>query len=150
VSGGVVALVCVACVIGGLAMGCVGGYALGSTPTTSPTAVAASQTPSSEPPDTPSASASPAVSKTPSAKSSAPPSPITKIRVPNVIGENHQEAQDTMQRAGLYGLAEKDATGQGRALVWDRNWQVVRQHPKPGTRVAPDQTITLYAKKIGE
>jgi beta-lactam-binding protein with PASTA domain len=70
--------------------------------------------------------------------------------VPDVVGKNHQEAQNLMQAAGLYGLVEEDATGQDRALVWDRNWEVVRQSPKPGTRVASDATITLYSKKIGE
>ncbi len=76
---------------------------------------------------------------------------VVKVKVPNVVGKNHQAAQDYLQSLGFYGLAEEDATGQGRALLWDRNWQVVRQSPKAGTMVDPKTaTITLYSKKIGE
>ena len=72
------------------------------------------------------------------------------IRVPNVVGKDHQLGQDTMQAAGLYSLAEEDATGQGRALLVDRNWTVVSQFPKPGTQVDEDQRITLRSKKDHE
>ncbi|WP_131741484.1 PASTA domain-containing protein [Actinomadura roseirufa] len=72
------------------------------------------------------------------------------IRVPRVVGHNHQAAQNEMQAAGLFMLHEKDATGQGRLLLWDRNWVVVRQSPAAGKRVGPDTPITLYSKKIGE
>ena len=72
------------------------------------------------------------------------------IRVPNVVGRNHQAAQNAMQAAGLYMLDEEDATGQGRALIWDRNWQVVRQSPAAGKCVSEDTTILLSSKKIGE
>ena len=76
---------------------------------------------------------------------------VVKIKVPNVVGRNHQEAQDYLQSLGFYGLAEEDSTGQGRALLFDRNWQVVRQSPKAGTMADPETaTITLYSKKIGE
>lgn len=70
--------------------------------------------------------------------------------VPNVVGLNHQLAQDTMQAAGFYFLTEEDATGQGRLLINDRNWVVVSQQPTGGTRAAPDTKIVLRAKKIGE
>jgi hypothetical protein len=72
------------------------------------------------------------------------------VKIPAVVGKNHQLAQDTMQAAGLYNLREEDATGQGRLLIWDRNWVVVRQTPLAGRRVTPDAVITLYSKKIGE
>lgn len=72
------------------------------------------------------------------------------IEVPNVVGENHQYAQDTMQAAGLYMLDERDATGQNRSLVWDRNWVVVEQDPPAGAMVTEDTTITLSSKKEGE
>lgn len=94
-----------------------------------------STTPSSSPPATP---------------SNAKPTAVKRIRVPNVVGKNHQTAQDIMQAAGLWMLQEEDATGQGRMLILDRHWQVVRQKPKAGTSVTPDATITLYSKKIGE
>ena len=72
------------------------------------------------------------------------------IKVPDVVGKDHQLAQDTMQAAGLYNLSEEDATGQGRMLLWDRNWTVVSQDPPAGTMVSEDQTITLRSKKDGE
>lgn len=70
--------------------------------------------------------------------------------VPNVVGLNHQLAQDTMQAAGFYFLTEEDATGQGRLLINDRNWVVVSQEPAGGTRAASDTKIVLRSKKIGE
>jgi hypothetical protein len=73
-----------------------------------------------------------------------------KIEVPDVQGKDHQLAQDTMQAAGLYNLAEEDATGQGRMLIIDRNWTVVEQIPPAGTMVDPDEKITLRSKKDGE
>jgi hypothetical protein len=72
------------------------------------------------------------------------------IVVPNVVGVDHQLAQDTMQSAGLYLLDEEDCTGQGRLLLWDRNWVVVSQDPPAGSSVSDDTTITLCAKKDGE
>ena len=83
------------------------------------------------------------------AAESAPPA-SAGIVVPNVVGEDHQYAQDTMQAAGLYNLAEEDATGQGRLLLWDRNWVVVSQSPAAGTRVADDATIILRSKQDDE
>ena len=73
-----------------------------------------------------------------------------RIRVPDVVGKNHQYAQDTMQAVGLYNLDEEDATGQGRMLLWDRNWEVVEQVPAAGTMVTEDTVILLRSKKIGE
>lgn len=73
--------------------------------------------------------------------------PVRLITVPDVSGMNHQQAQDTMQAAGLYNLREVDGTGQGRALVVDRNWVQVGQDPPAGTQVRPDTVITLTAVK---
>ncbi|MBE1496681.1 beta-lactam-binding protein with PASTA domain [Amycolatopsis lexingtonensis] len=69
------------------------------------------------------------------------------VKVPDVSGMNHQDAQDAMQRAGLYNLREVDGTGQGRALVIDRNWVQTGQDPAPGTEVPADAVITLTAVK---
>ncbi|MEJ7787441.1 MAG: PASTA domain-containing protein [Solirubrobacteraceae bacterium] len=73
-----------------------------------------------------------------------------KIEVPDVVGENHQDAQDRMQAEGLYNLREKDATGLDRLLLLDSNWEVVSQKPAAGKRVSENATITLSSKKIGE
>ena len=78
------------------------------------------------------------------------PARTKKIRVPDVIGMDHQRAQDTMQAAGLYILAEEDASGLGRMLLYDRNWTVVRQSPKAGKRVGENRTITLFSIKDDE
>jgi PASTA domain-containing protein len=74
----------------------------------------------------------------------------TEAVVPNVVGMNHQLAQDTLQAAGFYLLLEEDATGQGRQLVWDRNWEVVSQSVPGGTTASIASPITLFSKKIGE
>lgn len=73
--------------------------------------------------------------------------PAKRIKVPDVSGMNHQDAQDTMQRAGLYNLREVDGTGQGRMLVLDRNWVQTGQDPAAGTEVPADAVITLTAVK---
>ena len=70
--------------------------------------------------------------------------------MPDVVGLDHQFAQDTMQAAGLYMLMEKDASGRGRMLLYDRNWTVVQQSPEPGTRVSENRTITLFSVKDDE
>jgi hypothetical protein len=80
----------------------------------------------------------------------AAPASHRLIQVPDVVGWDHQAAQDRMQAAGLYNLDEEDATGQGRLLLWDRNWTVVWQSPAAGTLVSPYQLIVLYSKKDGE
>jgi beta-lactam-binding protein with PASTA domain len=70
--------------------------------------------------------------------------------MPDVVGMNHQLAQDTLQANGFYLLLEKDVTGQGRMLVYDRNWEVVSQSVDAGTQAATDAPVTLYSRKIGE
>jgi beta-lactam-binding protein with PASTA domain len=72
------------------------------------------------------------------------------ITVPDVAGLDHQAAQDALQGEGLWILDEKDATGQGRLLLWDRNWEVVRTDPPAGTTVSDDTVITIFSKKQGE
>ena len=83
----------------------------------------------------------------------APPAPAAAPKtctVPNVVGMVYQYAQDTMQAAGLYVLLEQDATGRGRMLVLDRNWETTAQSVPAGEVVDCTTAITLSAKKIGE
>lgn len=80
----------------------------------------------------------------------APPAGGGSITVPNEVGENHQAAQNAMQAEGLYLLVEKDCTGQGRLLLYDRNWVVVSQEPAAGSQASEDDTVTLCSKEIGE
>jgi hypothetical protein len=99
------------------------------------------------PPPSPTVSVAPPTAQpTPSVTASAPKQAV----VPNVVGVNHQLAQDTMQAAGFYFLTEEDATGQGRLLVNDRNWVVVSQDPAAGSTVPTDTKILLRSKKLGE
>lgn len=77
-------------------------------------------------------------------------SDAASIKVPDVEGVDHQLAQDTMQAPGLYNLTEEDASGEDRSLLWDRNWTVVTQSPKPGERVSADTTIILRSVKDEE
>lgn len=90
--------------------------------------------------------------ETPPAAQAAAPEADTSVAavVPDVIGMNHQLAQDTLQAAGFYLLLEEDATGQGRSLLWDRNWEVVSQSVPGGTTTSIATPVTLFAKKIGE
>ena len=70
--------------------------------------------------------------------------------IPDVVGVNHQLAQDSMQAAGFYNLSEEDASGTGRMLISDRGWEVVSQEPPAGTKASSDITIILRSKRIGE
>jgi beta-lactam-binding protein with PASTA domain len=72
------------------------------------------------------------------------------VTVPNVVGMDHQAAQNHMQDVGLYNLRERDGTGQGRMLLWDRNWVVIAQKPAPGAPVSESAKITLVSVKDGE
>lgn len=63
------------------------------------------------------------------------------ITVPNMVGQDLQLAQDTVQAAGLYSLRSHDATGRGRLQVSDRAWKVCDQNPPGGSKVATDQLI---------
>lgn len=72
------------------------------------------------------------------------------ITVPNVVGLDHQAAQNALQGEGLYNLDERDCTGQGRALLFDRNWEVQSIDPPAGTAVSEDDKITLCSVKQGE
>jgi hypothetical protein len=92
----------------------------------------------------PPAETSPTPADTPSSEAAE------RKKLPDVTGMNLQAAQDHLQAADFWVLNDKDATGQNRLQVLDRNWQVVRQTPAAGKRIPTDTLITLYAKKIGE
>ncbi|WP_246257952.1 PASTA domain-containing protein [Amycolatopsis anabasis] len=83
----------------------------------------------------------------PAAEATVSPEPAGIATMPNVVGMNHQQAQDTLRTAGFRYLSEEDATGQGRPLLDDRNWIVVRQAPESGIPVSQSARILLRAKK---
>jgi PASTA domain len=70
--------------------------------------------------------------------------------VPDLVGLDHQLAQDTLQAEGFYLIDETDCSGEDRLLLWDRNWIVVEQDPPGGTNTSVDDTITLCSVKDGE
>lgn len=95
--------------------------------------------------------AAPIQTTAPAATTTAAPAPAPAAKtctVPNVVGLIHQTAQDTMQKAGLFLLAEEDASGQGRLLINDRNWKTTKQNVAAGTVVDCNTKILLSAEKI--
>ncbi|MCX2955323.1 PASTA domain-containing protein [Lentzea sp. NEAU-D7] len=118
------------------------------------TATACGTTPSSttaeSTPESPAATTAATIQTTaPAATTTAAPAPATKTcTVPNVVGLVHQTAQDTIQKAGLFLLAEEDASGQGRLLINDRNWKTTKQNVAAGTVVDCNTKILLSAEKI--
>ncbi|MGV9316261.1 hypothetical protein ACWDR0_29350 [Streptomyces sp. NPDC003691] len=70
-------------------------------------------------------------------------------RLPNLVGQQLQAAQDAAQAAGFHRLDSHDATGEGRMQVLDRNWKVCSQTPAPG-RADPSGTVDFGAVKIEE
>jgi hypothetical protein len=91
------------------------------------------------------AAAAPALAGPNTATELAPTAQVK--RVPNVVGKNHQAAQDLLQRRGFFNLRERDCTGRGRLLLLDRNWKVRRQSPRAGARVSTNRAITLCSVK---
>jgi beta-lactam-binding protein with PASTA domain len=80
----------------------------------------------------------------------SPATAATKRKLPDVVGKNHQAAQDYLQSRGFYNLREKDCSGRGRLLLFDRNWKVVRQSPRAGRRVSTSAAITLCSVKYSD
>jgi hypothetical protein len=70
-------------------------------------------------------------------------------KLPNLVGQDLQAAQDAAQAAGFYVLDDQDASGQKRLQVMDRNWVVCSQEPAAGTHPT-DTAVTLFAVKDGE
>lgn len=71
------------------------------------------------------------------------------VPMPDVVCMNLQDAQNTIQAAGVFFSRSTDATGEGRAQIMDRNWTVVRQEPAPGTLIG-EGDANLYVVKEGE
>ena len=67
-------------------------------------------------------------------------------RMPNVVCMNLQAAQDKIQEAGVFYSRSKDASGQGRMQVLDRNWIVVAQTPDPCTPISEGDAVLSVVK----
>ncbi len=83
-----------------------------------------------------------------SAPPTAPPTLASSL-MPNVVCMNLQDAQDTIQTAGVFFSRSFDATGAGRSQIIDSNWVVVSQDPAPGAPIAEVEP-NLGAVKYGE
>jgi hypothetical protein len=85
------------------------------------------------------------------AAAAKPATPAPEVfKMPNLVGENLQLAQDKLQALGSYLMDQQDAAGLGRIQVLDSNWQVCTQDPAPGATVPVDTMVTLAAVKLAE
>ncbi|ALG84208.1 PASTA domain-containing protein [Gordonia phthalatica] len=85
----------------------------------------------------------------PETTKTAPAATAADAVMPNVVCMNLQDAQNAIQKAGVFFSRSKDASGQGRRQVLDRNWIVVAQTPDAGSPVGEGEAV-LSAVKIGE
>ena len=66
--------------------------------------------------------------------------------MPDVVCMNLQAAQDRIQKTGVFYSRSEDATGKGRAQLFDRNWIVVSQSPAPGSRIGEGDAVLSVVK----
>lgn len=67
--------------------------------------------------------------------------------MPDVRCMDLQAAQDLIQAEGVFYSTSVDATGRGRAQVWDRNWMVVDQSPRPGAFIDEGDAVLSVVKE---
>jgi len=72
------------------------------------------------------------------------------FKMPNLVGENLQLAQDRLQALGSYLVDQQDAAGLNRVQAIDSNWKVCSQKPAPRTKVPVDTMVILAAVKLSE
>jgi beta-lactam-binding protein with PASTA domain len=77
------------------------------------------------------------------------PTSVSKGIMPDVKCMELQAAQDTLQEAGFFLLASKDALG-SRQQILDRDWVVIGQSTEAGQLTLPLKKITLTVVKYGE
>lgn len=86
--------------------------------------------------------------------SAAAPTPAqSSWTMPDFVGSNLQEAQDTIQRLTNFEIAlttSHDATGAGREQVVDRSWRVCSQNIRPGATITNSSMIDFGAVKLSE
>lgn len=140
--------------LGVVLTGC-GGSTSGSSssepvPSASPTVPSPSEAESS--PSAASESAATPEASTPSESSSPSPTreKAERFRMPDLVGENLQDAQDELQALGSFLMDQVDATGEDRWQLLDRNWYVCSQKPAAGKRVSLTAIVKLYVVKLEE
>jgi PASTA domain-containing protein len=72
------------------------------------------------------------------------------VVMPDLHCMDHQDAQDKLQSLGLRNLGETDGTGQGRLLIIDHNWVVIKQSVSAGERIPLTTKVILTSVKDGE
>ncbi|TEX51623.1 MAG: hypothetical protein B7C55_04620 [Actinomycetales bacterium mxb001] len=126
----------------GLLVAVVGLAGCGGTPSTTVTVTETAVAPASPDPSTPAPPES-----APSASDVAPAAESEMVVVPDMVGQNYQDAQDMWRASGLVVLPGEDATGANRLPVLDSNWYVVAQTPAGGTEVPNGSSIQATVKK---
>jgi beta-lactam-binding protein with PASTA domain len=76
--------------------------------------------------------------------------PARRNVVPDTTCMDLQLAQDKVEAAGLHPGRSQDATGRHRNQFNDRDWVVVDQAPKPGSRVRPGTQVTFSVLAYGD
>jgi len=73
--------------------------------------------------------------------------------MPNLVGRNLQDAQDTIQALtgnAIFPTKSHDATGRGRHQILDRDWKVCSQNVTPGATTTSNIAIDFGAAKLSE
>lgn len=73
--------------------------------------------------------------------------------MPNLVGENLQVAQDTIQQLTGFEVpitTSHDATGGGRQQLLDRNWQVCSQSVPPGSPISGSTRVDFGTVRTDE
>jgi PASTA domain len=141
----------------GLFLG-IGMGAAGGSPEIPPTAAAPTITQTIQSTVTATATATTTVTPTPTsavatsaaAQPSAAAAAPEVFKMPKLVGENLQLAQDKLQKLGSFVLDQQDAAGLDRIQVVDSNWQVCSQKPAPGKTVSADTLVVLASVKLSE
>jgi hypothetical protein len=82
------------------------------------------------------------VSEPPAGTPSADPNGM-----PDVVCMNLQDAQDLIQEVtGVFFSRSRDATGEERRQIRDRNWIVVSQEPEPGASIGEGDAVLSVVK----
>jgi hypothetical protein len=87
----------------------------------------------------------------PSTTSRAPVEPEQSWTMPDLRGQNLQDAQDAIQALTndkVFFSSSTDLTGQGRHQVLDRNWQVCTSTPAPGEAFTESAAIDFGVVRI--
>ncbi|GAA0968580.1 PASTA domain-containing protein [Actinocorallia libanotica] len=70
-----------------------------------------------------------------------------KVRLPKLVGLNGAIAQDKLEQLGLENVQFGSQDEEDKVVLLVTNWTVVKQSPKPGTRVGPKDLVVLTMTK---